>query len=329
MAHKTLVNGTVYEISGGKTKVNGTAYSIDKGKTLVGGTAYEVGFVNIDPVLNNNEWATISEVASSGQAANYWAVGDCKAITLNGTIGTLALSNYETYVYIIGFDHNGANNTIDFGTFKTALTGGVDVCLVNNYMEYLSDGTKTFNLSHWGNNVYGGWKGCDMRYDILGSTDNKPSGYGAAPLSGRIGYDASENCATNPVVGTLMAALPSELRNVMKPMVVYSDNVGSGTATSNVTASIDYLPLLAEFELYGKRTRANSEEQNHQKQYSYYSAGNSNIKYKYNEINSYACNWWLRSVYSPAKSGLIAGYDGSVDFQTPYRAFGIAPIFRV
>ena len=44
MAHKTLIGGTAYEISGGKTLVNGTAYSIDKGKTLVGGTAYEVGF---------------------------------------------------------------------------------------------------------------------------------------------------------------------------------------------------------------------------------------------------------------------------------------------
>lgn len=44
MAHKTLVGGTAYEISGGKTLVNGTAYSIKNGKTLVGGTAYEVGF---------------------------------------------------------------------------------------------------------------------------------------------------------------------------------------------------------------------------------------------------------------------------------------------
>lgn len=44
MAHKTLVNGTSYEISGGKTLVNGTAYSISGGKTLVGGTAYGIGF---------------------------------------------------------------------------------------------------------------------------------------------------------------------------------------------------------------------------------------------------------------------------------------------
>lgn len=45
MSHKTLVNGTVYEVGGGKTLIDGVAYSIDKGKTLVGGTAYEVGFV--------------------------------------------------------------------------------------------------------------------------------------------------------------------------------------------------------------------------------------------------------------------------------------------
>lgn len=44
MAHKTLIGGTAYEISGGKTLVNGTAYSIKNGKTLVGGTAYDVGF---------------------------------------------------------------------------------------------------------------------------------------------------------------------------------------------------------------------------------------------------------------------------------------------
>ena len=44
MAHKTLIDGTAYEISGGKTLIDGVAYSIDKGKTLVGGTAYEVGF---------------------------------------------------------------------------------------------------------------------------------------------------------------------------------------------------------------------------------------------------------------------------------------------
>ena len=44
MAHKTLIDGTAYEISGGRTLVDGTTYSIDKGKTLVDGTAHEISF---------------------------------------------------------------------------------------------------------------------------------------------------------------------------------------------------------------------------------------------------------------------------------------------
>lgn len=44
MAHRTMIDGTSYEVTGGKTLIDGTAYSIKSGKTLVGGTAYEVGF---------------------------------------------------------------------------------------------------------------------------------------------------------------------------------------------------------------------------------------------------------------------------------------------
>lgn len=47
MAHKTLVGGTAYEISGGKALIDGTAYSIKNGKALIGGTAYEVAFEKI------------------------------------------------------------------------------------------------------------------------------------------------------------------------------------------------------------------------------------------------------------------------------------------
>lgn len=44
MAHKTLIGGTAYEISGGKTLVGGTSYSIDKGKTMVDGTVHNIDF---------------------------------------------------------------------------------------------------------------------------------------------------------------------------------------------------------------------------------------------------------------------------------------------
>ena len=70
MAHKTLINGTAYEISGGKTLVNGTAYNIKNGKTLVGGTAYEVGFVKptVKVLLGSdtNSYFKVGELSSAG-----------------------------------------------------------------------------------------------------------------------------------------------------------------------------------------------------------------------------------------------------------------------
>ena len=44
MSHKTLVNGTAYEVKGGKCLVNGTSYDIKKGRTLIGGTRYDITF---------------------------------------------------------------------------------------------------------------------------------------------------------------------------------------------------------------------------------------------------------------------------------------------
>ena len=42
--HKTLVNGTVYTVKGGKCMVNGTVYNILKGRTLINGTGYDINF---------------------------------------------------------------------------------------------------------------------------------------------------------------------------------------------------------------------------------------------------------------------------------------------
>ena len=44
MSHKTLVNGTSYDVKGGKCLVNGTAYDIKKGRTFIGGTGYDIAF---------------------------------------------------------------------------------------------------------------------------------------------------------------------------------------------------------------------------------------------------------------------------------------------
>ena len=177
---------------------------------------------------------------------------------------------------------------------------------------------------------FGGWKGCDLRYDILGSTNVAPSGYGSVVTTSRVGYDASDTCATSPVPGTLMAALPSELRAVMKPMTIYTDNTGGGTNTaSNVTSSVDYLPLLAEFEIFGTRSNANSAEQNYQAQYAYYSAGNSKVKYRHSATSSTA-GWCERSPFYDGSSNFCrVSTNGDASNLTAWHSLGLAPAFRV
>ena len=273
----------------------------------------------VSSVLNENDWSVIKSVADASQGANYWAVGDRKAVTVNGTVGTQAI-NGTYYVYILGFDHNSSREGtgITFGTFKTALSGGTDICLVDShYNDYSTGGQKWFNMNHSSNTNSGGWKGCDLRYDVLGSTNSNNN-------------DAGTTTATSPVSGTLMAALPSDLRAVMKPMTIYTDNTGGGSNTASyVTASVDYLPLLAEFEIFGTRSYANSAEQNYQQQYQYYKNGNSKVKYRHSSTSSTAY-WWERSPYYNDSTYFCIVYTyGNANYYGARNSYGLAPAFRV
>lgn len=290
--------------------------------------------MNREGGLNAYTWDEISKISASGLASTYFNVGDTHAVTLNGTVGTLALDT-TLYAYILDFDHDKSSQSeiadgITFGTFKTAATGGVDVALANSMYSTSTDGTKTFNMNHWGNYNYGGWAGCDLRYDILGSTDQAPSGYGEAVTEGRTGYDASSTTATNPVPNTLMAALPAELRAVMKPMCVYSDNIGGGTGNTpnNVTPSIDYLPLLDEYEIFGEISHQ-SYHYTPEKMYSYYSNGNSKVKYRHSSTGS-DVHWWERCpVCSSNANFCFVSNNGDKTNSSANYSVGIAPIFKV
>lgn len=76
MAHKTLIGGTAYKVSGGKTLVNGTAYKISNGKTLVNGTARSITFASSN--------AQISIVVNPVLAMS-GLLKVCGTVTINGT----------------------------------------------------------------------------------------------------------------------------------------------------------------------------------------------------------------------------------------------------
>ena len=305
MSHKTLVNGTVHEVKGGKCLVNGVAYSIKKGRTLINGTGEDIVFSSVSPILDENDWETIRAVSDTGQGANYWSIGDRKAVTLNGTVGKLSLSNVTTYAFIIGFNHNSSvegANRIHFQLAKTALSGGTDVCLCDS--SYNSDVSKTgyFSMNRSRTNS-GGWESSKMRTNICGTSLSSYS-------------------------GTIIAVIPAALRAVLKSVTKYTDNTGDGSTANYVTATTDYFFLLSEFEVFGSISYGNKNEKNKQAQYAYYSAGNSKIKYKHNGTST-AAFWWLRSPAARVYFFVLVNSDGTAYNTNAHRSLGFAPGFCV
>lgn len=296
--------------------------------SLAAGTNYTAASATIavttDNTLEGMSWADIRSISASGQAANYFAVGDTKTITLNGQVGTegsgLTLSNQSYKVFVLGIDHNSTKEGtgIHFGGFKT--TSGTQICLCDDV--YHEDGYSDdssiycFNMNLAYDNS-GGWNSCRMRYNLLGSTDSS-------------GEDASLNTATNPVSNSLMAALPADLRAVMQPMTKYTDNTGGGTDDSSyVTATVDFLPLLAAYEVFGSQSYANSGEQSYQAQYAYFANGNSKVFYDSQDDSSTAY-WWLRSpCYNNSSYFCSVTINGTAGSYYANYSFGVAPAFKV
>lgn len=273
--------------------------SATKDVDVVWAQLYEVTLLFVDATLNNNDWETIKQVADASAGESYWAVGDTKQITINGKLSDgLTLNNYSTWVYIIGFDHNKdvEGTGIAFQGFKTAQTGGKDIVLCDSGYNSGKTSGQWFNMNNSGN-TSGGWSGCNMRNNTL------------------------------PVV---KAALPTELTSVIKTTSIYTDNTGGGsTSASYVTATQDELYLLAEFEVSGVRKYANTSEQNYQKQYAYYVAGNSKVKYKHNSTAT-AADWWERSVRSSSEAACCyMNINGATSDSTVLGSHGLAPCFKV
>ena len=289
---------TVTATQGGQT-ATGTV-------NVTASTNYSITLSFVDDVLNNNDWDTISKVSSAGEAANYWSVGDRKQVTLNGTVGSCSFSNFSTYAFIIGFNHNSSregSNKIHFQLAKTALSGGTDICFTDS--SYNSSGSSAAFRMNTSNTNSGGWEDSYMRNSICGTSKTSTS-------------------------GRFMGAIPAALRNALKSVTKYTDNTGNAsTSSSAVTATTDYIFLLSEYEVFGSCSIANSNEASRQQQYAYYSAGNSKVKYRHTSTSSTA-RWWLRSANRDNSDYFARVYtDGGVGSNGANFSLGVAPGFCV
>lgn len=276
-----------------------------KSVSFVDSYALTISFVSA--TLNNNDWDTIRQVSDAGEGANYWSVGDRKAVTLNGTVGKLSLSNVTTYAFIIGFNHNSSvegANRIHFQLAKTALSGGTDVALCDSKYDSTVSATGYFSMNASQTNS-GGWASSQMRTNICGTSLSSYS-------------------------GKIIAVIPAALRAVLKSVTKYTDNTaGSSWSESSITATTDYFFLLSEYEVFGSISTGNPYEANKQAQYAYYSAGNSKIKYKH-DGTSVAARWWLRSPVASGNYNFVCVYAaGTVRSPDALYSYGFAPGFCV
>ena len=305
------VSGTTITVT---AKATGSAtitvnVGADTNYTAPSSKTFTVAVTLVSKTLSSNSWAVIKAVSDAGQGANYWSVGATKSVTINGKVGATTISSLKVDAFIIGFNHNSGkegSNRIHFllGKISGKFVGLVD----SSYGSTTStSGAFTMNTS---NTNSGGWGSSQMRSKVLGSASSP----------------------TSPTANTLLAALPSDLRAVMKSCTKYTDNKGGGNTASNVSSTTDYLFLLSEYEVFATHQYCNDAEPNYQAQYDYFKAGNSKVANKHSATGT-AAVWWLRSPYynyitsyyyfcAVSSSGSLACYNA-------YFAFGVVPGFVV
>ena len=300
------VNGVARNVKSWPVGIGNVARKAKSGYFGVGGVARQF-LSGVDPVLNNNDWATIRAVSDANQGANYWSVGDTKTITINGKVGATTFSNLSVDAFILGFNHNSSREGANRIHFQIGKISGVHIALCDSNYGINGSSASYFQMNASTTNSVG-WNGSSMRKTLLGNSGTP----------------------TSPPSNSLLAALPSDLRAVMKAVTKYSDNTGGGSDTASyVTSTTDYLFLLSEFEYHGARTYANSAEKNYQAQYDYYKAGNSKIHYKHNATGT-AAYAWCRSVYSStSRRFCLVSTDGSAYRINAYYSYGVAPGFVV
>ena len=283
---------TITPIEAGNVNINVT---LKEGENYLGDSiTIEVVIIGPSAILEENSPGLIQAAAKKGIGSTLWSVGDVTAPISIGAFASIS-STTSIRAYIIGFDHNsgveGDGITFQFGR-KTA-TGSNLAFVDAAYGKSNTSAGYYFNMHN--SNVIA-WRSTRMR---------------------------------NIICSIFFDALPLEWQKVIKTITKYTDNKGmnsSSSTSANVTVTEERIFLLAEYEVFGARTNANTYEKNHQKQYSYYSSGNSKKKYKHNSSDT--CVWWLRSPAIQRKFCNVdtsgTAYSGAITC-----SYGFAPAFVI
>lgn len=217
--------------------------------------------------LNDYTWEEIRQISDAGQAEEYFQIGDKKEIILNGTNAWsgLTLTNYKTYAFIIGINHNSEYEGINRIHFQIGMTSLEDTGIP------LVFGTGTYGSSTAANKDTAGqgirWNWAQSAPSHTGGDGNNIDNWGISSLRNKFfGIYKSEP------KDTILSFLPESLLINLKSVKKYQDENPSGSATSSLAGNTNYCFPLSEYEIGGKTSSNCSSKQEY---YAYYSKINT------------------------------------------------------
>ena len=260
----------------------------------------EVEYLDVSETFGDNSFADIADLGARGIASQIWDIGDVVIVDFDAGVGHSDSSPYpqapgagQVGMHIAHFDLYNQDGVYLMGFEGKDISHGgtltIPAALVRRVGDRI-DGGETDGSMGWNwflgpnrqiSGNAGGWKGSPARNWLLGSTDTD-------------GSDSSGTETASPSSGSLMAALPQDLRAVMATFDIYTDNYGDvgdpgpgGSFSYNssteagqlaelaehVTVSTDFIVFPAEYEVFGNTQYANPGEEAYQTQLDVFANG--------------------------------------------------------
>ena len=153
MAHKTLIDGTEYEIKGGLTLVEGTSYGVKDGKVLVDGTEYSISFILPPAVLDLWKGSGDTGIKCLIYAGGYWVAA-----------GQGTSTNYATIAYATKLNGPWTIKNLWNGSGTSGSAYIVDIAYADGYWVALGHRKSTYSQVYiaYSTSLDGSWTTRDV-----------------------------------------------------------------------------------------------------------------------------------------------------------------------
>lgn len=301
-------------------------------KRVTGNIAIKADAGDMPETLNECTWTLISNMSKNGTIASYYAIGDSKTISLNGSInfkgsngnrGTILdfeLENYEVDAFILGFNHNESNEGSNLTHFQIGkksgniigFSGKASIYRDTTYTELMDTRVAPTVFALSGDS------------EDLGGTDYgifRDPGTWSGTYLRQVVFGGSVDMTAEEGERSFRKFLPADLKAVMKTVTKYSN---SSDELSGANATVDYMWIPSIKEILGSGNGSEKEVQ-----YEYYSSGNSAILNSYDQLGvsvlqcTRTATTVTKPIYGEENGWTYIREDGVTTVRTHYGNFSV------